>query len=71
MKIPCAKQVPFVAAGLSFLQPALTNIQFHNLILIASALVLGSRFCRILFKFRGRQYLIKPIKKSRKFALRG
>lgn len=45
MKIPCAKQVPFVAAGLSFLQPALTNIQFHNLILIASALVLGSRFC--------------------------
>jgi hypothetical protein len=45
MKIPCAKQVPFVVAGLSFLQPALTNIQFHNLILIASALVMGSRFC--------------------------
>jgi len=45
MKIPCAKQVPFVVAGLSFLQPALTNIQFDNLTLIASALVLGARFC--------------------------
>jgi hypothetical protein len=45
MKIPCAKLVPFVVAGLSFLQPALANIQFHNLILIASALIMGSRFC--------------------------
>jgi len=45
MKIPCAKQVPFVVAGLSFLQPALTNIQFDNLTLIATALVLGARFC--------------------------
>ena len=45
MKIPCAKQAPFVVAGLSFLQPALTNIQFDNLILIAGALVLGARFC--------------------------
>ena len=45
MKIPCAKRVPFVVAGLSFLQPALTNIQLDNLTLIASALVLGARFC--------------------------
>ena len=40
MKIPCAKQVPFVVTGLAFLQPALTNIQFDNLTLIASTLVL-------------------------------
>ncbi len=45
MKIPCAEKVPFIVSGLAFLQPALTNCQFNNLTLIASALVLGSKFC--------------------------
>ena len=44
MKLPCAKQIPFVVCGLSFLQPALTNIQYQNLTLIATALILGSKF---------------------------
>ncbi len=44
MKIPCAKRLPFIVTGLSFLQPALTNIQFSNLTLIATALVLGAKF---------------------------
>jgi hypothetical protein len=44
MKIPCAKRLPFIVCGLSFLQPALTSIQFDNLTLIATALVLGARF---------------------------
>ena len=44
MKIPCAERLPFIVTGLSFLQPALTNIQFDNLTLIATALVLGSKF---------------------------
>lgn len=45
MKIPCAQRLPFIVSGLSFLQPALTNSQFYNLTLIATALVLGSKFC--------------------------
>ena len=40
MKIPCATRLPFVVSGLSFLQPVLTNSQFYNLTLIATALVL-------------------------------
>ena len=44
MKLPCAKQIPFIVYGLSFLQTALTNIQYENLTLIATALILGSRF---------------------------
>ncbi|MBF0607503.1 MAG: hypothetical protein HQL61_08155, partial [Magnetococcales bacterium] len=44
MKIPCAKQLAFVVCGLAFLQPALTTIQFNNLTLIATALILGSGF---------------------------
>ncbi len=44
MKIPCARMLPFFISGFSFLEPALTNIQFHNLILIATALILGSKF---------------------------
>ena len=44
MKLPCAKQIPFVVYGLSFLQPAMTNIQYQNLALIATALILGSKF---------------------------
>jgi hypothetical protein len=31
-------------AGLAFLQPALTNIQFSTLTMIATALVLGGKF---------------------------
>ena len=46
MKIPCAERLPFVVSGLAFLQPALTNSQFYNLTLIATALVLGSKFWR-------------------------
>ncbi|MDL1968533.1 MAG: hypothetical protein LWW97_08305 [Deltaproteobacteria bacterium] len=45
MKIPCAERIPFVVSGLAFFQPALTNSQFYNLTLIATALVLGSKFC--------------------------
>ena len=44
MKLPCAKHIPFIVYGLSFLQPALTNIQYQNLTLIATALILGSKF---------------------------
>jgi len=44
MKIPCAERLPFIVCGLSFLQPALTNSQFQNLTLIATALVLGAKF---------------------------
>lgn len=44
MKIPCAKSLPLLVSGLSFLQPALTNIQYQNVILIATALILGSKF---------------------------
>jgi len=45
MQIPCAKRLPFIVAGLTFLQPALTNAQFNNLTAIATALVLGGKFC--------------------------
>lgn len=38
------KEPSFVVAGLSFLQPALTTIQYDNLTLIATALILGSGF---------------------------
>jgi len=44
MKIPCAKRIAFIVTGLSFLEPGLTNIQFGNMTLIATALVLGSGF---------------------------
>jgi hypothetical protein len=45
MQIPCVERLPFIVSGLAFLQPALTNSQFYNLTLIATALVLGSKFC--------------------------
>ena len=38
MKIPCAKRLPFIVSGLSFLRPKLSNIQFYNLALIAASL---------------------------------
>ncbi len=44
MKIPCAERLPIIVSGLSFLMPAMTNIQFQNLTLIATALVLGAKF---------------------------
>jgi hypothetical protein len=44
MNIPCAKRLIFIVAGLSFIQPILTRIQYDNLTLIATALVLGSGF---------------------------
>ena len=44
MKIPCIQRLPFIVLGLSFLQPELTRIQFNNLTMIATALVLGSKF---------------------------
>jgi hypothetical protein len=44
MKIPCAERLPFIVSGLAFLQPALTNSQFYNLTLVATALVLGGKF---------------------------
>jgi hypothetical protein len=44
MKIPCIERVPLLVTGLSFLLPALSNCQYNNLTLIASALVLGANF---------------------------
>lgn len=44
MNLPCAKRLTLVVSGLAFLQPVLTNIQFYNLTLIATALLLGSGF---------------------------
>lgn len=44
MKIPCVERIPLLVTGLSFLLPALTNCQYNNLTLIASALVLGANF---------------------------
>jgi len=44
VKIPCAERLPFIITGLAFLQPALTNIQFSTLTMIATALVLGGKF---------------------------
>ena len=34
----------FIVTGLTFLKPGLTNIQFDNMTLVATALVLGSGF---------------------------
>ncbi len=45
MKIPCVERLPFIVSGLAFLQPALTKSQWYNLTLIATAFVLGSKFC--------------------------
>ena len=44
MTIPCVQRLSFVVAGLSFLRPALTTIQYDHLTLIATALILGSGF---------------------------
>ena len=44
MNIPCTQRLFFIVGGLSFLQPVLTKIQFDNLTLIATALILGSGF---------------------------
>ena len=44
MKVPCVERLDWLVVGLSFLQPALTTIQLSNLTLVATALVLGSRF---------------------------
>lgn len=44
MRLPCAKPLAFIITGLSFLKPGLTNIQFDNMTLVATALVLGSGF---------------------------
>ena len=44
MNIPCVKRLAWVVTGLAFVQPALTAIQFDNLTLIATALLLGSGF---------------------------
>ncbi len=45
MKIPYAKELPFIIYGLSFLQPAMTAIQYQNICLIATALILGGKMC--------------------------
>ena len=42
MRLPCAKPLAFIVTGPSFLKPGLTNIQFDNMTLVATALVLGS-----------------------------
>lgn len=44
MNIPCVKRLAGVVSGLVFVQRALTAIQFDNLTLIATALILGSSF---------------------------
>ncbi len=43
MKIPCTKYITFVVSGFAFLKLELSNIQFQNLTLIASAIILGSK----------------------------
>ena len=43
MNIPCVKRLSFLVIGLSFLRPELTAIQFNNLTLMATALVLGGK----------------------------
>ena len=42
MRLPCAKPLAFIVTGLSFLKPGLTNIQFDNMTLVATAIILGS-----------------------------
>lgn len=44
MQIPCITRLTWVVTGLVFVQPAVTAIQFDNLTLIATALLLGSGF---------------------------
>jgi len=44
MEIPCVKRIPFIVCGLSFLSGELTRLQYDNLTLIATALVLGAKF---------------------------
>jgi len=44
MQIPCVKRLAWVVTGLVFVQSAVTAIQFENLTLIATALILGSGF---------------------------
>lgn len=44
MKLPCACKPAFIVAGLAFLKPELTSIQFQNLTMVATALILGSKF---------------------------
>jgi len=44
MKTPCIEPLPWLVAGFSFSQPAMTTIQLNNLSLVATALILGSHF---------------------------
>ena len=44
MNIPCVTRLTWVVTGLVFVQPALTAIQYENLTMIATALLLGSGF---------------------------
>jgi len=44
MQLPCACKPAFIVAGLAFLKPELTPIQFQNLTMVATALILGSKF---------------------------
>ncbi|MDM8557085.1 transposase, partial [Desulfococcaceae bacterium HSG7] len=43
MKIPYAKELPFIIGGLSFLLPTMTAIQYQNICQIATALILGGQ----------------------------
>jgi len=44
MQLPCACKPAFIVAGLAFLKPELTAIQFQSMTIIATALILGSKF---------------------------
>ena len=44
MNIPCVKRLTWVVTGLVFVQPVLTAIQYENLTMIATALLLGAGF---------------------------
>ncbi|MCP4403200.1 MAG: hypothetical protein GY801_38570 [bacterium] len=44
MNIPCVKRLAWVVTGLVFVQPTLTTIQYENLTMIATVLLLGSGF---------------------------
>lgn len=44
MQIPCFCRPAFILSGFAFLKPELTSAQFNNFTMIATALILGSKF---------------------------
>lgn len=44
VKIPCVERLPFIVTGLSFLLQELSRMQYNNITLIATALIIGGSF---------------------------